>query len=97
MILSKTKEFYFAHGRCAKFSRRLFEYLIIYNETIDFKIFIFIFSLLYYIFFFHKNNIHLYLTKNVTNIRSFIPEMKQKSRSILTNLSCFYKNRPKPW
>lgn len=90
MILSKTKEFYFAHGRCAKFSRRLFEYLIIYNETIDFKIFLFIFSLLYYIFFPHKNNIHLYLTKNVTNIRKlFHSRDEAEIGSILTNLSCF--------
>lgn len=93
MIFSKTnsKRILFCTWKMQNFLivPSIMEYLIIYNKTIDFKIFLFISSTLLFLLYKNIKIIFIYILRNFMRRKftfgsSFIPEMKQKRSILLT-------------
>lgn len=93
MIFSKTnsKRILFCTWKMQNFLivLSIMEYLIIYNKTIDFKIFLFISSTLLFLLYKNIKIIFIYILRNFMRRKftfgsSFIPEMKQKRSILLT-------------
>lgn len=93
MIFSKTnsKRILFCTWKMQNFLivPSIMGYLIIYNKTIDFKIFLFISSTLLFLLYKNIKIIFIYILRNFMRRKftfgsSFIPEMKQKRSILLT-------------